>query len=54
MSDGEQNEAGSDAGESRDVDRMDGPDEPSGLDGTDVAAPAPAGSRRALADIDPS
>jgi phosphatidylglycerol:prolipoprotein diacylglycerol transferase len=55
MSDGEQeNEAGSDADESRGVDRTDGPDEPGGLDGADGAAPAPAGSRRALADIDPS
>ena len=54
------NEAPSDADESREVDQTDVPDVPDvpdgpdGPDGPDVAAPAPAGPRRALADIDPS
>jgi phosphatidylglycerol---prolipoprotein diacylglyceryl transferase len=39
---------------SQDVDRSDGPDGSVGSVGPDVATSAPAGSRRALADIDPS
>ncbi len=52
-------ETADDADERRDVDPTNGsgerdPDSPEGTERSEVATPAPAGSRRALADIDPS